>query len=435
MKAKLLRTIGLAGVLALGAAAASGQTPASAPAAAPGPNPPGWNELVSTLGDLPARMLAKLTPEQRADPQIQQEVVRFALASLAHATLDALGQDGDHPVFMPAIGQVISIGQPNADTIYRTAKITPGGTYRLRGKRGSVRMARIAQVAPRVPGKVDANGMPVLGAPRLVFDINALKVDAQGNFDVIASPTRPAGYTGDWWQLQPDTNALMMRWVGSDWGKEIDPSISIERVDGPIARPRPTATALEARLRAMPNDITFSAMMFLDHVAKLREQGFVNKLKIFDVSQAGGLTGQFYYEGAYDLKPDEALILEAKVPAKCTYHSVILTNELYETTDWYNNQSTLNDAQSRPDPDGVLRVVISAKDPGVANWIDTSGYPTGAIQGRWTECDSQPVPSLRKVPVSQIAQLLPSTTAKVTPQERERILRDRRSALQQRPLW
>jgi hypothetical protein len=431
MKARLFRTIGVAGVLAL----ISNAGLAQAPIASSSSNPPGWSELIGALGDLPARMLAKLTPEQRADPQIQQEVARFALASLAHATLDTLGQDGDHPVFMPAIGQVISIGQPNADTIYRTAKITPGGTYRLRGHRGSVRMARIAQVAPRKPGKVDANGMPVLGAPRAVFDINSLKVDAQGNFDVIASPTRPTGHTGDWWQLQPDTNALMMRSVSSDWGKEVDPTISIERVDAPVMRPRPSAASLEKRLRAMPNDITFSAMMFLDHVAKLREQGYVNKLKIFDVAQSGGLAGQFYYEGAYDLKPDEALILEAKVPAKCTYHSMILTNELYETTDWYNNQASLNDAQSVADTDGMLRVVVSAKDPGVANWLDTSGYPMGVIQGRWTECDSQPVPVVRKTTVDKVPALLPPTTPKVTPKQREQIVRDRRSALQQRPLW
>ena len=85
--------------------------------------------------------------------------------------------------------------------------------------------------------------------------------------------------------------------------------------------------------------------------------------------------------------------------------------------------------------DGVLRVVISGEDPGVANWISTSGYPTGVIQGRWTECNSQPVPSLRKVPVNHVAQFLPATTPKVTAQERERIIRDRRSRLQQRPLW
>jgi hypothetical protein len=431
MKGHAVRKI----LLAAGLAAGSSAVHAENPAAASRVQPAGWAEMVDTLRDLPARMLANLTPEQRADPQIQQEIARFALAALAHSTLDALGQDGDHPVFMPAIGQVISVGQPNADTIYRTATITPGGTYRIRGNRGSVRMARIAQVAPRIPGKVDANGMPVLGAPRVVFDINALKVDAQGNFDVIASPARPEGYTGDWWSLKPDTNALMMRWVSSDWAREKDPTISIERVDLPIQRPRPSATVLETRLRALPKDLTFSAMMFLDHVARLRTQGFVNKLKVFDISQGGGLTGQFYYEGAYDLKPDEALVIEAKVPAKCTYHSVILTNELYETTDWYNNQASLNDAQSTVDPDGILRIVVSAKDPGVPNWLDTSGYPTGVIQGRWTECDSQPVPTVHKTTVDQVLRLLPATTRHVTPQERDRTIRERRAALQQRPLW
>lgn len=433
MKASQFRAVLLAGALAAYSSPAHAQGAGTGDVS--GPQPAGWAELVQALGDLPARMLARLTPEQRADPQIQQEVVRFTLAALAHSTLDALGQDGDHPVFMPAIGQVLDIGQPNSDTVYRTAKITPGGAYRIRGQRGSVRMARVAQVGPRVPGKVDANGMPVLGAARAVFDINALEVDEHGNFDVIASPVRPAGYTGAWWELQPDTNALMMRWVSSDWAKEKDPTISIERIDHPVPRSRPSAASLEARLRAIPDAVTFSAMMFLDHVALLREQGYVNKLKIFDVSQSGGLAGQFYYEGAYDLRADEALILEARVPAKCTYHSVILTNELYETTDWYNNQASLNDAQSLVDPDGVLRVVVSAKDPGVPNWLDTSGYPVGVIQGRWTECDSQPVPTVRKVQVGEVRRWLPRSTPRVTPEERERTIRERRSTLQQRPLW
>lgn len=419
--------------LALGLLGTSALAQPAAPAEA---NPAGWNEMIETLRDLPARMLAKLTPEERADPQIRQEVARVALSALAHSTLDALGQDGDHPIFMPAIGQVLNIGQPNADTVYRTAKITPGGAYRIRGKRGSLRMARIAQVAPRPPaGKVDANGMPVLGAPRAVYDINTLKVDADGNFDVIASPVRPQGHTGDWWELQPDTTSLMMRWVSSDWKGEVDPTISIERVDVAAARPRPAAATLERNLRGIAPAVTFSAMMMLDHVAKLREQGYVNKLKVFDLAQSGGLTGQFYYEGAYDLKPDEALIIEAKVPAKCLYRSVILTNALYETTDWYNNHATLNDAQAAPDADGVLRVVVAARDPGVPNWLDTSGYPVGVIQGRWTECDSQPVPVVRKTTIDQVRRWLPKSTPTVTPEERESAVRERRAALQQRPLW
>jgi hypothetical protein len=155
----------------------------------------------------------------------------------------------------------------------------------------------------------------------------------------------------------------------------------------------------------------------------------------FDVSHLGGLVGQFYYEGAYELSSDEALILEAKVPAKCTYSSVILTNDIYETTDWYNNQSSLNGAQLRVDGDGIVRVVISAKDPGVPNWLDTAGYPSGAIQGRWNECSATPIPTLRKVPVADVRQSLPVDTPTVTPGQREEAVRERRAQVQQRPLW
>src|SRR3546814_2144567 len=84
-----------------------------------------------------------------------------------------------------------------------------------------------------------------------------------------------------------------------------------------------------------------------------------------------GLSRQAYYEGAYDLADDEALISEVRIPDQVSYWSLILTNELYETTDWYNNQSSLNDVQAVVDSDGVFRAVISARDPGVHNWLDT----------------------------------------------------------------
>jgi len=188
-------------------------------------------------------------------------------------------------------------------------------------------------------------------------------------------------------------------------------------------------------LQTLTDDISRIALLFVDHVEGLRKEGYINRLKIFDVSHMGGLVGQFYYEGAYDLQPDEALIVEAKVPAGCTYWSIILTNDLYETTDWYNNQSSLNGAQARVDADGVVRYVVSAKDPGVPNWLDTSGYRSGAIQGRWAECSSNPIPTVRKVDFSQIRASLPSDTPAVTPQDREKSIRERRSQLQQRPLW
>jgi len=401
------------------------------PAAAP--KIAGWDEFIAGLRDLPASMLAKLPESQRNDPQVQQEVGRLMLEALTVSSLDALGSDGDHPVFVAQLGQTLNVGQPNADTIYRVARITPGGTYRLRGRRGTLRMFKISQGGPNL-GEGGTNSKHV-GAAASDGDANALAVDQAGRFDVLLSPTRPTGYSGDWWQLEPSANRLLLRMVSSDWQKELDPTISIERIDVPVNRPRPTAADLEQRLRRLPAATSAIASLFVEHVEGLRRQGYINTLKIFDTTQLGGLSGQFYYEGAYELRDGEALIVEAKAPANCLYRSMILTNELYETTDWYNNQSSLNDSQAQADADGVLRIVVSARDPGVPNWLDTAGYGQGLIQGRWTGCDSQPIPSIRKVSLSDVRKLLPPHTPTITPDERQRLIRERRTELQQRPLW
>jgi hypothetical protein len=417
-----------AALLVIGAALppASAEEPPAAGAV------PGWTEFLDGLRDLPDRILARLPPDQRNDPQIRQEVGRLALSAVAAATIDALASDPDHPVFLPQINNYITTGQPNADTNYRSAKITPGGIYRLRGRRGSMNQARIAEMGPR-PKQTE--GTVNLGKPRPVHDLNTLKVDAAGRYDVLLSPTRPQGYTGDWWQLDATSNMLLVRMVGSQWDKEGEPTLSIERLDIPAARPRPAAATLEANLRSIAASADFIAPLLVDRPQKLRGEGYVNKLKDVDFSQMGGLAGQYYYEGVYDLKDDEALIVETKLPERCSYRSLILTNEIYETTDWYNNHSSLNGAQAAADKDGVLRIVVSAHDPGVLNWLDTAGYPSGVIQGRWLDCSSKPIPTVRKVALADVRKSLPAETPTISAEKRDKQIRDRRAALQQRPLW
>jgi hypothetical protein len=422
--------------LMIGALCLSGKAAAAQPAAAPSNSPavaepfPAWDHFAEELRGLWPKMAAKLPARLRNNPQIQEETGRLMLEALAEQTIDAISADGDHPVFLPNINLTLNVFQPNADTVYRTATITQGGVYRLRGEVGSLRIFKMAQFPP-TPADTGA------GVHALVYDdFSTLHADQQGRFDVIVSPTRPAGYTGDWWQLYPEATSFMIRQVASDWSKERDPTISIERLDKPVERSRPAAADLERRLRRLPERVANAAGFLFDHVEGLRREGYINKLKIFDVvSNLGGLFGQFYYEGAYELRPDEALIVEAKVPEKCSYASFILTDDIYETTDWYNNQSSLNDSQWRVDRDGILRIVVSPGDPGVPNWIDTAGYPTGAMQGRWTDCSATPVPSVRKVALADVRRSLPPDTPTITPAQRERIVRDRRSKYQQRPLW
>ena len=78
-----------------------------------------------------------------------------------------------------------------------------------------------------------------------------------------------------------------------------------------------------------------------------------------------------------------------------------------------------------PEADGSYRIVISAQDPGVANWLDTGGYNEGLIQGRWNLCDGKPLPALKLVKLADLRRTLPTETGSVTPAEREKALRDR----------
>jgi hypothetical protein len=87
------------------------------------------------------------------------------------------------------------------------------------------------------------------------------------------------------------------------------------------------------------------------------------------------------------------------------------------------------------DADRFFRAVISARDPGVHNWLDTSGYRRGAIQGRWFGADSTPTPAIRKLKIGEVRAALPPGTRFVTPAERDASIRARRIGAQMRIIW
>ncbi len=388
-----------------------------------------WEKLIDALRPLGDAMRKRVPERLRGDPQVMAESMRLLLYGLGRASSDALVGDRRHPMFVPELNIAQNIFQPNADTIYKSCLIEKGGSYLLKGDRGTVRMVILAQMGPDTlrTGKHH----PVLGQ----IDFDTLTLDAKGHFEVLISPERPAGYAGDWFALDPQCEKFMVRVVSCDWGVEREPRFGIVRLDVDEGKGRPSAKALHGAFDEMPGITGVCALAFPTHVEELRDEGFLNTLKIFDVSQMSGLSGQFYYEGAYELADDEALITEVKVPARSRYWSIILTNDLYETTDWYNNQSSLNDAQGVVDADGVFRTVISAGDPGVHNWLDTAGYASGAIQGRWFEASEKPMPTIRKVKLAEVADQLPQDTKRVSREQRAAALRNRRIAAQMRAIW
>ena len=85
--------------------------------------------------------------------------------------------------------------------------------------------------------------------------------------------------------------------------------------------------------------------------------------------------------------------------------------------------------------DGQLRAVIALSDPGVPNWLDPAGYKEGGIYGRWYDCDTNPVPTIKRVTLVELRNHLPGDTPHVTPAERAEELRRRVRACQRRRRW
>ena len=84
--------------------------------------------------------------------------------------------------------------------------------------------------------------------------------------------------------------------------------------------------------------------------------------------------------------------------------------------------------------DGVLRAVVSATDPGVQNWLDTTGHEFGVLQCRWMGSAEAPEVSVRVAVTAALDQLSPGMP-RVTAQERAQAIRGRQLGVQLRSRW
>jgi hypothetical protein len=135
--------------------------------------------------------------------------------------------------------------------------------------------------------------------------------------------------------------------------------------------------------------------------------------------------------GRWELEPDEALILEVE-PPDGIYWSYSLGNPWWETIHYGRHQSSLNAHQALVDSDGLVRVVLCGRDPGISNWLDTAGYSNGAMILRCVRTATAPTPATRVVTFGDIASALPADTARVTADERTANLERRRRAVHER---
>jgi hypothetical protein len=353
------------------------------------------------------------------------------LAGSVRASLQlAFGYDLEHPLFINSTHQYSKQGLDNPDAIYFHAYLVPDAEYVVTGRRGST-----ADLSFQV---MNGNYSPA-EAPDSVaaFDDRSLEVAEDGTFEIRFGPAReeaPANY----FVLAPDSSILIVREVYSDWTTEDRGDLRIHRVDTLGTVPGP------ASLERVQKRYAVAAKMLVGRIRTwfafpewFTYKEPVNTLTAPQVTP-GGLTSQFSSIGHYDLGEDQALVVT--VPkADCAYQGIQIGSAWYISTDYVNHQTSLTAAQSHVDDDGMLRYVVCENDPGIANWLETTGHSRGVMMLRWQrlsrELTAEDGPRVDVVKVNELFDVVPELAAqRVTPAEYAERIRDRQVGVARRML-
>ncbi len=388
---------------------------------------PEWRTMLERLAPVGDQLMTRWRREAPSASD-RRDMLRLGLSAVANGYLSHVAVDPRRPMWTPCWNLSMNMGGPCPDYTYRTTDVDPKGVYRLSGFRGSTRFAEIAQQSYEILGHEGATS-----AKPVVNDLDALTLSEQGGFSVILSAERPTGHHGDWWELAPHTVRLLLRQCAVDWINEVDARIAIERLD------EGAATTAEEIDRRIANIATWAEGMVrfdIDLARWYRDHHGVNALtRSKKIESIGGLPNQVYYDGAYEIGDDEALIVETALPRTRRYWSMLVADDRFSTVDWANHQSSLNEAQARIDGDGLFRAVISARDPGVQNWLDKAANPWGIIQLRWNQPSDAPDPVVTKVPLAEVRRHLPADTPAYSAAERAEAMRRRYVGAQLRLHW
>ncbi len=316
------------------------------------------------------------------------------------------------------------MGQDNPDALYQTAPLDLTHTYRLSGNVGSVRSLGMA-IMTWTFGTAPIRQLLELDGADLVTDSN-------GEFEVFFSsqPAPVDAVPGTWFELEALPTRMLVRQFFADWENEEPADLHIECLDAPVP-PRLTSEQVVEKLGRAAGMSAFLPVYWTEfgeaHMTRGEVNRFAQPLETVDTSGLGGTERQAYHQCMWRVADGEALVLEFTPPA-CHYWEIQLGDRWYQSLDFINRPVTINDAQAEVDPDGVVRIVISPADPGVANWLDTAGIADGYLTVRYNLPESDPIPELTLLSVADLDAHLGPDTARITPEERVARQRSRRRA-------
>jgi hypothetical protein len=362
-----------------------------------------WSELCDALKEAGSVVLAD---DQPADPLTRAEGFRY-LSRLVRAGLQTFVEHNDPraPVLQRVVHETVKMGADNPDIIYFNAALSGAYRYRIRGRRGTVHFLSFAtQIGHYGRGA----GMPPTGQ----CDSNGLSVRDDGTFEVILATDRPALEPGQTWlPMTAETGTLILRQIRLR-PDEVLAELAIERIPSgadDVDDPRPAPLTPEMLAHGFESTallVRGATMLFASWARMFQEHE--NRLPQLDPeisNRFGGLRDVAYYHSYWRLGPDEALVIDA-VPPPCDHWNFQVNNHWMESLDYRYFTIHTNAARATPRPDGSIRIVVSPRDPGVPNWLETAGHAFGTMCFRWVQpVGAPPEPQCRVVPIDAVKEL------------------------------
>jgi hypothetical protein len=376
-----------------------------------------WRELLGSLADAAKTITG---PTGAANALERAEGFRY-LTRLLAAGLEMHLERADpaRPSFTRMLSPIRKFLGDNPDVLYEVVPLDGARRYRVSGRRGGELYLALC-VYER-----DADGATKIGAN---LSDAQMHFEPDGSFAVEIAPERPEG-ARNWLRLAPDAASMIARQYFHDPVGATPARLAIEALPAAPA-PAPLGEAeLATRLAAVAHfvretaDLSAALSVFAglnpapregdpEHSALQVVGGVVQgarpsarelAMQLDPKLVAGHLpTPDIAYTGAWwRIGPDEAVIAEG-TPPRCRYWSLQTFNRWFESPDYRHRRVALNDSQAVREPDGSVRVVIAAGDPGVPNWLDSAGHEEGHVVFRALLADAPPVLRFRIVPLASL---------------------------------
>ena len=370
-----------------------------------------WRDGATGFGRLADSMAGTSGDDVAVEHAVDQTVLFLAWETL-HA-------DPTRPFFHRHNDLVSQWGGPNADNVYRHARIRADRRYRITGRMHSCDQWLLALRKGFMHNETWGTVAQVTASE--------LGIGPGDEFEITLG-----GPEGGSHHLEIPDGTIMasFREYYYDWTADEPATMVIECLDDPGPTPAVTAVDLRTRLDRAYQQVEDSVLSWNRYLRENKEEREPNVFAS-GLAVAKGLSAARYAFNFWELAPDEAIFVEADAPAADYWALQLYRMGTFELTDPTGRVCSRNHRQLTPSPDGRIRAVIGPVDVGAANWLDTGGRSTGLCTFRWfwPHDDSSPLIESRVVKVNDLAAVMTDATPLVTAEARGAELAARRAHL------